>query len=112
MTNRRKIPIDQEQVERMAAIGCTDTEIATVLNISEAYLKRRAAEALKRGRARLKRSLRRKQVQLAMKGSVPMLIWLGKQYLDQKDKQDVAYSRAELQVVEKIIPDHDDPPPG
>jgi len=112
MTNRGKIPIDEKQVERMAAIGCTDTEIAIILNISESYLKRRAAEALKRGRARLKRSLRRKQIQLALKGSVPMLIWLGKQYLDQKDKQDVAYSREELQVVEKIITHHDDPPPG
>jgi hypothetical protein len=35
-------------------------------------------------------SLRRKQMELAMKGNVTMLIWLGKQYLGQADKQVVA----------------------
>jgi hypothetical protein len=35
-------------------------------------------------------SLRRKQMELAMKGNVTMLIWLGKQYLGQTDKQQVA----------------------
>ena len=33
--------------------------------------------------------MRRKQFEVANNGSVPMLIWLGKQYLDQKDKQEV-----------------------
>ncbi len=107
-----KIPIDEKQVERMAAIGCTDTEIATVLNISESYLKRRAADALKRGRARLKRSLRRKQVHLAMKGNVPMLIWLGKQYLNQRDRQDVTQSGEEIKIAERIVTDRIDGSPG
>ena len=30
-------------------------------------------------------SLRRKQKEVAMNGSVPMLIWLGKQHLGQRD---------------------------
>lgn len=33
-------------------------------------------------------SLRRMQRKKAMDGSVPMLIWLGKQYLHQTDKQE------------------------
>ena len=35
-------------------------------------------------------SLRRKQFEVANGGSVPMLIWLGKQYLNQKDKSEVS----------------------
>lgn len=109
---RQRKTVDEKLVERLAAIGCTDREIATLLEVSENLLRRRCRAALDRGRTRLKKSLRRKQIELARKGNVSMLIWLGKQYLDQKDKQDVAYSREELQVVEKIIARHDDPPPG
>lgn len=31
-------------------------------------------------------ALRRKQYEVAMTGNVPLLIWLGKQYLDQSEK--------------------------
>jgi hypothetical protein len=34
-------------------------------------------------------SLRRKQWEVATAGNIPMLIWLGKQYLDQKDRHEV-----------------------
>ena len=35
-----------------------------------------------------KLALRRKQFDVAMQGNVQMLIWLGKQYLEQSDTQD------------------------
>jgi hypothetical protein len=41
---------------------------------------------LTKGRENLKQSLRRWQIQSAQKGNIAMLIWLGKQYLDQSDK--------------------------
>lgn len=100
---RKRIDIDLKQVERLAEIGCTDQEIAHVLGVSEAHIQRRARDALDRGRANLRRSLRRKQLELARKGSVPMLIWLGKQYLGQRDRQDVSYTKEELKVVERIV---------
>lgn len=37
-------------------------------------------------------SLRRMQFRSAENGSVPMQIWLGKQYLEQKEKQEVEKS--------------------
>lgn len=100
--------IDHELVECLAAIGCTDREIAMISGTSEATVQRRCRRALDQGRARLRRSLRRKQVQLALKGNVKMLIWLGKQYLDQRDRQDVAHSGEELKVVERIVTDRAD----
>jgi len=37
----------------------------------------------------LQMSLRRKQIEVALKGNVSMLIWLGKQMLGQMDKQEL-----------------------
>jgi type 1 glutamine amidotransferase len=42
--------------------------------------------AWEKGHVQFNSSLRQKQIEMANSGSVPMLIWLGKQYLDQKDK--------------------------
>jgi len=94
--------IDGEQVRRMAAIGCTDREIALVLAVSEATLRRRCRAALDAGRASLRRSLRRKQWEVARKGNVPMLIWLGKQYLGQSDRQEVIHGER-VAVVEEVV---------
>ena len=38
-------------------------------------------------------ALREKQIEMAMQGNVQMLIWLGKQYLGQLDKQEVEHIR-------------------
>ena len=38
-------------------------------------------------------ALRKKQIEMAMDGNVQMLIWLGKQYLGQQDKQEVEHIR-------------------
>ena len=78
--------IDPKQVENLAAIGCTTPEIAAVLECSEDTLERRFAGPLKKGRLKLKTSLRRMQYQAAAAGSIPMLIWLGKNLLGQADQ--------------------------
>jgi hypothetical protein len=41
----------------------------------------------RRTHGRFKISLRRQQIETAKKGNVSMLIWLGKQLLDQSDKR-------------------------
>lgn len=74
------------QVQKLAAIGCTMTEIGTVVGCDRATLQRRFTAAIEKGRAEAKVSLRRAQYKAAMKGNPAMLIWLGKQYLWQTDK--------------------------
>lgn len=81
--------LTEEQITELAALGCTDSEIATLARLGERTLQDRFRTPLNQGRARLRESLRRKQVDRALNGSDTMLIWLGKQYLDQRDKQDV-----------------------
>ena len=89
---RKPVAFDPSQVEKLARIGCTGDEIASVLRVSRDTLDRNYAEVLKRGRDSLRVSLRRKQVQQAMKGDRTMLIWLGKQLLGQRDQQHIEAS--------------------
>jgi len=77
-------------VEAAAAFYATMDEIAAVLEVSIATVKRAARtlgfqEAYERGRAKCRYTLRRMQVELAESGNATMQIWLGKQILGQRD---------------------------
>src|SRR5580658_3916528 len=71
---RKPVHIDLEQVEKLAAIQCTEAEIASVIGVSERTIERRKqqpdfAEAMARGKARGRVSLRRSLWALAQKGN-------------------------------------------
>jgi hypothetical protein len=88
-------PIDYAAVKRLATIGCTDREIAIVTDFCFEWICKRKktdtklADAIEKGRAEGKTTLRRMQWQAAAKGNPTMLIWLGKQMLDQRDKNEL-----------------------
>ena len=82
---RPKKVIDETQVIELAKLGCTQEEIACVLQCSVDTLDRRFAETMKRGMAELKVSLRRMQVKSAEGGNVTAQIWLGKNLLGQSE---------------------------
>lgn len=86
---RQKADIDPKLVEGMASVGATNTEIANFLEVDEGTIRKRFSEVLLKARSNLKIRLRRKQIELALAGDKTMLIWLGKQYLDQKEKSDM-----------------------
>ena len=88
-TGRPPLNIDPKQVESMAALGCTQAEIAAVLGGSRQTIGGRFRHEYEKGREKLKTSLRMKQREVALAGNVTMLIWLGKQYLGQSDKTEV-----------------------
>ena len=83
--------LDLRLVARLAALGCTDQEIADALGITRQTLSTRKRDepdlldALKRGRSEVKLSLRRAQLKAISKGNTTMLIWLGKQMLQQRN---------------------------
>jgi hypothetical protein len=84
--------IDIRLVEELARIGCTEEDMAAVLDVSVDTIQRRkrsSAEfcgAIKRGQAATRNSLRRLQLKKALEGNITMLIWLGKQLLGQQDR--------------------------
>ncbi len=69
-------------------IGCPIREIVASLEISQETLYRYYRKDLKEGAFRLIKAIRRKQVEVAMAGSVPMLKWLGQQFCGQTTKID------------------------
>lgn len=82
---RTPIIIDRNMVLKMAKIGCTQEEIAAVLDCSVDTLQRRFKKEMQQGWQHRNASIRRKQYQVAMEGHPTMLIWLGKQFLQQRD---------------------------
>ena len=85
----KKYNLDTKQVEQLAGFGCTDTEIASFFDISRTTLERNYEHYLTKGRESGKIRLRQYQWSAAKKGNVAMLIWLGKQLLNQSDKQEI-----------------------
>lgn len=84
---KKEIKLTPEHlVSELAKIGCTAEEIATVLGVARSTLYERFPDAIEKGRAEGKTSLRRAQFTTAMAGNAVMQIWLGKQYLGQTDK--------------------------
>lgn len=78
-------------IENLSSIMCTDEEIASALGVVietlNAKHNRDAFLALKKkGNDTGRSSLRKWQFESAKKGNVSMQIWLGKQYLDQKEQ--------------------------
>lgn len=87
---RPRFEIDYATVEKLAHIQCTYGEIAAVLGCSVDKLKRdeEFITTYKRGAEGGRKSLRRMQWKLAEKNT-SMAIWLGKQYLGQKDTPEI-----------------------
>ena len=91
-----KIEINWEELDKLCQICCSLVEIAGWFDCSEDTIERRVkekhgitfAEYYKKKSAGGKISLRRKQFQAALSGNITMMIWLGKQHLDQSDKQE------------------------
>jgi hypothetical protein len=78
--------VDQEAIKKLAQLHCTYDEIAEFLGVSTKTLQRNYVHHIKKGREMGKISLRRAQFEKAVGGNVAMMIWLGKQHLDQRDK--------------------------
>ena len=90
---RPKFKIDYDMVEKLAGIQCTQQEIASFLGCSVDTLQRDETFCgiYKKGMDSGKMSLRRMQYKLAEKNTA-MAIFLGKQYLGQKDNVEVEHN--------------------
>lgn len=101
---RPEIQIDWDQFNKLCALQCTLSEIASFMGCSEDTIERRVqeehgvnfAELYSKRRQFGKISIRRKQFQVAESGNPTMLIWLGKQWLEQKEKTEVRNENIDL----------------
>lgn len=112
---RKKAPIDWIKVNKMLNAGCEGTAIATQMGISNETLYRNVRErynvdfgvyaTYKKSEGR--ELLRMKQWEVAMKGDRTMLIWLGKNLLDQKDRSEMAVTQEEAKENFFLMIPHD-----
>ena len=101
---RPKKEIDKTEFEKLCAIQCTKEEICAWFDLTDKTLERWCKEkydvgfseifSIKRGLGKI--SLRRYQWQAAQKGNTAMLIWLGKQYLSQREPDSIIEEPKEL----------------
>lgn len=81
-----------KQIEGLARIQCTQREAAAVLRVHRNTFSdflsnnEKAREAWESGLEAGRASLRRLQYKAAESGNPTMQVWLGKQWLDQKDR--------------------------
>ena len=87
----KRTKIDYKVLKELCQIHCTGEECAAILGIDYDTLNRRIeqdgkgcfTDYFKKHSSGGKASLRRRQFQAADDGSIPMMIWLGKQHLGQ-----------------------------
>ena len=79
--------IDEEEVDSLARLWCSYTEIADFLQLPIETVKYNFRENITKGRAETKQALRKAQIKVALSGNTTMLIWLGKNILGQSDSQ-------------------------
>jgi hypothetical protein len=104
---RTKVDIDPERLGKLAQICCTFEECAAFFNTTASTIRNRIKRepyksAWEKGTALARISIRRAQYQLATseKPNPIMLIWLGKQYLEQTDKMETKVEERSSFVVE------------
>jgi transposase len=99
--------INQERFEKLCGLHCTLGEISGFFNVSEDTVERwvkriykqKFADVYKQKSGAGAVSIRRKQMEVALGGNIVMLIWLGKQYLGQSEKQEIKHDSKSIQIL-------------
>lgn len=90
--------IDPKQLAALAGMQCTYEEIAAVFGIKKRqFIDRIQAEStlkeiIEDGWANGRASIRRQQFKMLMEGNATMAVWLGKQYLGQRDQASIEHA--------------------
>ena len=109
MGKRGPVPFspDWKQVDNLCGIHCTGSEIAAFFGVEYKTLERackrdndvKLGEYIAQKAMRGNISLRRSQWKAQESGNTAMLIFLGKNYLNQKDKSDVEIEAEKHNVI-------------
>lgn len=96
-TGKPRKDIDWDKTDKLLEAGCIGTEVAASLGVhpdtlylrceKEKHMTFTAYSQIKRASG--DSLLRDKQIEIALKGNVTMLIWLGKQRLQQREPEAV-----------------------
>ena len=82
---KNKTVIDPKEVEKLAELHCSMQEMADFFQVPRETLKYNFRDIITKGKERTKQRLRQAQIKLALSGNATMLIWLGKNMLNQSE---------------------------
>jgi len=102
LVGRDQVPVDPEEVVRLARMWCSYKEMAEWFGIHADTLKFNFHAEIAMGRAQTKQALRKKQIDLALSGDKTMLIWLGKNILGQSDDPNESAMNAPLPWTDEL----------
>ena len=107
---RPKSKIDLDELEKLCAVQCTDEDIAAFLGVSTRTIERRRKmpsfrEAMERGKAKGRVSVRRNLFRLATNGNLGANIFLAKNLLGYKDVVSNEHSGPEGGPIEMSLAD-------
>ncbi len=104
----KKSVIDKLALYECAVIGCTVTDMVHIFRCSSAiFAQPQYKKIIDKARANLRQQLRQAQIKTALEGNPTMLIWLGKQMLEQDDNRGffVGQAKKEDAAETKVILD-------
>lgn len=98
--------VDFDKLARICQYPMTNEDIAALMDLSVDTIYRNIkkefgidfAEYKRQKQSSLRFTLLAKQIELAKSGNIVMLIWLGKQYLGQKDKSESEVNVSAIQI--------------
>lgn len=93
-----KKPLDEDRVAELAYEGASNREIGDILGCDHKTVESRFSPLLRKKRAERRMKLRKAQFDAAVGGNATMLVWLGKQELDQTDKVEQRTAPSTLKV--------------
>jgi hypothetical protein len=105
---RKPVHIDLVELEKLCSIQCTDEDLAGFFKVTTRTIENKRkipqfAEAMARGRANGRISVRRAQFKLLKKGDPGTAKWLGKQYLGQRDITPIELTGAKGKPIELTL---------
>ena len=86
---RKPVDVSGDKVEMLSSFGCSTVEISRLHNCSETTIRTKFREEIERGRENMRIKLRQLQWKQAELGNTSLLIFLGKQYLGQSDRNEL-----------------------
>lgn len=107
---RKPIEIDLGEVERLAGLGLTDTEICASLSISDETLRTRRRdslaflEAIKRGKAIAGGKVANKLFEQCLRGNVGAIVWYEKTRRGLREATDITSGGKPIESKVEVIP--------
>lgn len=98
VVGRNKVVIDPSDVQRLAELHVPVADMARFFGVPVDTLTYNFKDVIDISKELTKQRLRKKQIDLALEGNVTLLIWLGKNLLNQQETPEVEIDESDREI--------------